>query len=299
MRLVTALILLSTPLFAKYRGEVFEMFKDAAISSTGGMDIVYSASAYQNPALYSNIKEFGASHFSYYSGFIKVEEMEFGSFNLFKTYESNFFLGYLHSSPIEFTTLKDSSKGVVDGNIIKKSSSVYRFFIAGATAGKNMSQKLSAGISVGLFYEDLSVSTEKGGFLDFGLNYREEKAKFACVLKNAPCIFSKNGGYEWTYPSIILGAGTAIGKSQFTFSLETEFEGWKDYAFITAGPLTISPSCGFQYKLTNGLFLMGGYGKTGITLGAALDIKKFSVNYALVPSSEPGYVQKVTLKFKP
>jgi hypothetical protein len=333
-RLITCLFLFApTLIFAQTRKYSNEFLQIGVGSRAFGMagSVVSSTndvtSGYWNPAGLVNMKsqtQASLMHSEYFAGIAKYDYAGFATFVADNT-------AVVSASLIRFGVddIPDTSELIdADGNInydrVKSFSAAdYAFIFSYARNAKsriNDGNGLSYGANVKVIHRIVGEYGKSWGFgLDFGAQYKLNKFTFAAVGRDITTTFNAwsynpdkfssiytatgndipKNSTETTLPRIVLGAAynaqlsTNIGlvtEANFNFTTDG-----KRNVLVSANPVSIDPTLGFEANYKKIIFLRTGIGNIQKTtnfdgkqsytlqpnLGVGIKIKNFSIDYAL------------------
>lgn len=333
-RISTCLFLLvPTLIFAQTRKYSNEFLQIGVGSRAFGMagSVISSTddvtSGYWNPAGLVNMKsqtQAGLMHSEYFAGIAKYDYAGFATFVADNT-------AVVSASLIRFGVddIPDTSELIdADGNInydrVKSFSAAdYAFLFSYARNAKSRSDGgngLSYGANVKVIHRIVGEYGKSWGFgLDVGAQYKLNKFTFAAVGRDITTTFNAwsynpdkfssiytatgndipKNSTETTLPRIVLGAAydaqlsTNIGlvtEANFNFTTDG-----KRNVLVSANPVSIDPTLGFEANYKKIVFLRTGIGniqkitdfdgKQNYTLqpnlGVGIKIKNFSIDYAL------------------
>ncbi|MBU1373243.1 MAG: PorV/PorQ family protein [Bacteroidetes bacterium] len=329
------LLIFSLPMFLfaqkrKYSNEFLQIGVGSRAFGMAG-SVVSSisdvTSGYWNPAGLINMKsntQFSLMHSEYFAGIAKYDYAGFATFVADKT-------AVISASLIRFGVddIPDTSELIdADGNInydrVKSFSSAdYAFLFSYARNQKKRKEGengLSYGANVKIIHRKIGDYGKSWGFgLDIGAQYQLNHFKFAAVGRDITTTFNAwsynpdkfssiytatgndipKNTTETTLPRIILGTAYEAKLSQ-NFGLTTELDfnlttDGKRNVLVSAAPVSIDPTVGFEADYKKIVFLRTGIGNIQKTtnfdgsqqyslqpnLGLGIKIKKFSIDYAL------------------
>jgi hypothetical protein len=294
----------------------------SVVSSTSDV-----TSGYWNPAGLINMKsnsQASLMHSEYFAGIAKYDYAGFATFVADKT-------AVISASLIRFGVddIPDTSELIdADGNInydrVKSFSSAdYAFLFSYARNQKKRKEGengLSYGANVKIIHRKIGDYGKSWGFgLDLGAQYQLNHFKFAAVGRDITTTFNAwsynpdkfssiytatgndipKNATETTLPRIILGAAYEAKLSQ-NFGLTSEVDlnlttDGKRNVLVSAAPVSIDPTVGFEADYRKIVFLRTGIGNiqkttsfdgsqpysVQLNLGLGIKIKNFSIDYAL------------------
>ena len=283
-----------------YSNDILQLFQSPIIVSLGGDHIVVSDSTYpvdQNPACIPDITQFRVSHYMYHGGFLNVENLYAGGIK-HKKYGLSFYFSYAHSIPIEITSLKDTTKGPVSGNIDVIEEKRYTLFYANTHVSYKINKHIRTGLSMAIFTEKLPDYSIKGISIDIGIKGKEnERLYWGTAIRNLLGSKIENGATEILRPELRAGIAARFNKINYVFTLIAEYDGEKSYALFSNSSISLFASFGFEYHLGRNLRVRAGTGRRGIALGAGVSIRKLLIDYAIVPLEEIGLTHKLSLTY--
>lgn len=283
----------------KYSSDIINLLEDPVSMALGGNHSVSMwepASAYYNPAS-SSKKIIGASHFSYFSNFIGVENIGISGIKS-GIYTTSFYVSYIHSKPIELTQLADSQYGITDGNIVVKDKKPFQSLSAYFALQRKIKQYLSLGIDLHYITEQLPDYSIFDIGIDAGFVYTP--SSFITIggkIRNLTTARLENGSKEVLRPSFDITALTKSKKIHTYFTISSEYDKQKDYSLFAFKDLSISASLGMEYYISPRILIRAGTGNYGMGLGAGLRFKKIYVDYGIRPFHTAGITHKLALSY--
>lgn len=297
LTLITAINILEA---AKYKGEVFTLFSDARSLSMGETGVSYIQginSIYWNPATLEFVNNgFTLGHSEYYEGLVRIEHFAVVRQKGFKNVPFGLMINYLHTKPVELTSLGDETLGVEEGNIKVTGSAAYTFVSLYLSSSFHITRGLMAGVNLKFSRENLYSMKEIGVGLDAALYTEHDLISYGLVIRDiifSP--FKKDAGYESVYPSLLLGCTARLKKSKIALEMEIHTDGKYEGAILSYRNFSGDAHIGIEYLLSRNISLRGGFTRGRITAGAGLNFSRFSVDYAIYPHTDLGLNHKITL----
>ena len=285
---------------AKYKGEVFTLFSDARSLSMGETGVSYAQginSIYWNPATLEFVNNgFSVGHSEYYEGLVRVEHFAMVRQKGFKDIPLGLMLNYIHSKPVELTSLEDETLGVEEGNIKVTGSAAYSFVSLYLSGSFHITGNLMAGINLKFSRENLYSMKEIGVGVDAAFYTEQDLLSYGFVIRDiifSP--FKKDTGYESVYPSFWLGCSARLKRSRIVAEMEIHTDGKYEGAILSYRDFSGDVHIGMEYLLSRNISLRGGFSRGRITAGAGLNFSRFSVDYAIYPHTDLGLNHKITL----
>ncbi len=284
----------------KYQGDILTLFQTPVNASLGGDHVVLpdtNSYTFQNPSFAPSYRQIGISHYIYHDGFLNIESLYFAGLSE-GHYTLSIFAGYIHSQPVELTSLIDTSEGAVNGNIKIQEEKAYKSVYMKTQASRKVSANTSAGLSIAFLLENLPDYNIQGLSIDAGVTYIPSPIiTTGFLIKNLLSTKIENGQKEILRPAFLASVSTGFEKLKYVFTLVAEDDGAKNYALFTVNSMSVYAAVGVEYQISKKIKFRAGTGRRGITMGAGLLFNRIGVDYGIVPSGEIGMTHKLRLYY--
>ncbi len=284
----------------KYETDLNLIFEDPVSMALGGdhaISMSESSPPVWNPAGGEH-KTIGISHFSYFGGFVSVENAGIAGLST-ENYKTSIFLSYVHSRPVEITSLIDTSLGITEDNIIVKDEKKLISLLFSGSVSCKINQKMTIGLGFHYDKQNLPDYSLSDAGLDVGFIYNiRSELCLGGVLKNFIATRMENNACDILRPTAHFSILASSEKMRYYFTVSMEYDGKKDYAIYSRSGILLYASAGLDYRISNKIHLRTGFGRYGSGFGAGIKIQKMVIDYGIRPFSNTGTTHKLAISYR-